>query len=234
MTKKLHATDMKHDRFREGTGKALKSAVPFVQQHRTALIGAAVAFVAVVVGWSVIAAVTDHRREASQDLLAQAVESLQDASSKDPGTDPAAALDKARKAADELVASYPGSAAGQVGQYYQGVVALRQGRSKDAQASLQGFVDAHPAHDLVPQALSALAAAAEDAGDAAAAEKALRRLVDGDWELFPTGAALMDLGRFYERQGRADEAKAIYERLTTEEAFASSPFATAARQRLEG
>ena len=44
----------------------------------------------------------------------------------------------------------------------------------------------------------------------------------------------MELGRFYERHDRRDEATALYERLATEEAFSASPYARLAQQRLDG
>jgi predicted Zn-dependent protease len=191
-----------------------------------------------VVGWSAISAWASHRRVASQDLLARAIDAFGDATAARSGEpaaqDGAAALVAAREILDELVGSFGGTDAGRAGLYYRGAVALRQGRTADAVADLTAFVEAHPDHDLVPQALAATATALEDAGNAADAEAALRRLTDGAWHLYPEDAALMELARFYERQGRREEAHSVYERLSTTEAFAKSPYAPLARQRLDG
>jgi TolA-binding protein len=248
MAKKLHAREMKHDRFREETGKALTRATPFLHEHQRALTIGGVALLVVVIAWSASSTWLARRRVASQDQLARAVASLREASADATSADAtsadatgdtarataATALETARGLTNELVDQHGSTSAGRLGAYLRGTLALRQGQPAEAVTLLQAFVDDNPRHALVPSALAALAAAQEDAGDVAGAETTLRRVADGTWEMYPAAAALMDLARFYDRQGRRAEARAIYERLTSEDAFTDSPYASTARRELDG
>ena len=64
---------------------------------------------------------------------------------------------------------------------------------------------------------SVLAAAQEQSGDTAAAEATLQQLRSDSDSGYPADAATMDLARFYERQGRLDEARSLYGELAPAE-----------------
>ncbi len=117
----------------------------------------------------------------------------------------------------QAVSDEHGGTTGAIAEHYVGVAQLRDGDAAGAVATLNEAVAANSSSWQTTLTLSVLAAAQEQAGDATAAEATLQRLREEDGLGYPADAATMDLARFYERQGRLDEARSLYGELSPDE-----------------
>lgn len=234
MSKKLHAKDLRRDEVAEVVTHAAEDTVRFSQQHRRGLVVGAAAVAVLAIGAVVVAWRSDASAQSSFKDYAAAMDKLDKASATDTAAgEGKPTLDEAAAALGKVADDHSGTTAGRLAAYEQGLALIRAGKAKEGADVLEAFVAKNASYWTTPNALAALAAAREDAGDAKAAEDALVRLRDGKWRSWPDGAAQILLAEFYERQGRMDDAKAIYQTLSKDEKLLKSAYGAQAKSRLE-
>jgi len=143
----------------------------------------------------------------------------------------AAAVDGALK---DLAAKAPGSPAEVDGILLAGARLMREGKAAEAQAEYRRFLDAAAAgHPLRWAAREGLAFAVEAQGDLDAALTEFKALA-GEKGVFYRDMGLWHQGRVLERQGKTDEALAIYRQYIAEYPLSDPSLAQSeVRKRLE-
>lgn len=234
MSKKLHAKDLRRDEVAEAVTHAADGALTVARSHqRPFVIGAIAVLVlglaAIIVAWRVEA--SRSRAVAAYGEAARAWEKADGAALE--GDEAKPSWDDVAAEMGQVADASPGTPSGRLARLQQGRALLRAFKPREAADVLGRFVEQNPRHWATPEALVALAAAREDAGDADGAEKALVELRDGSWRNWPKGGADMLLARFYERHGRADEARQLYEKIKDDADLEDSDWARQAAVRLE-
>jgi hypothetical protein len=235
MSKKFHAKDLRRDEVAEAVTHAAEGTYEFSREHRRGLLWGGIAIAVIAVAGIVIAWRTDASRRASltaysdaghQWALAAGDETPKTGETKPTWDDVAAKF-------ATVEADYARTDSGKLALLHHGLALARAGKPQDAAARLEEFTTKYPSHWATPDALAALAAAREDAGDTKGAEDALGKLRDGQWRAWPDGAAQVLLAQLYEREGRTADATAIYEAIAKDEKLKDSPFVSQAKARLD-
>ena len=234
MSKKLHAKDLRRDEVVEAVSHAGEATYEFSREHRSGLLYGGIAVLAVALIGIVVAWRVDVSRRAGLQAYAEATKTWRQASGDLPMDEGATkpTWDEVATKLGAVAEEHGGTASGRLAAMQQGLALLRAGKPQDAAPLLDAFVAKNPSHWATPDALAALAAAREDAGDAAGAEAALTKLRDGKWRAWPNGAAQVLLAQLYERQGRTADARAVYESLTKDEKLKDTTWGSQATSRL--
>ena len=214
MSKKLHAKDLKKDQLVETLGEIWGPAVHWFEENRRTVIWTLGAVVVLLLGAAAVGSMRQSSERSAQAALGAALEKLSEAETsagEGETVDWAALQSEFKKVADEH-----GGTASRVAEHYLGVAQLRAGDAAGAVATLSSASAGAFDDWRTPLTLSVLAAAQEQAGDPSSAEATLKKLRERNALGFPADAAAMELARFYERQGRLDEARALYAELAAE------------------
>jgi tetratricopeptide (TPR) repeat protein len=220
MSKKLHAKDLKRDEFIESLGELWGPAFHWLQVNKNAIIYGSGAVLLGLLAIGVFGSMMERGERQAQAALGFALDQLAEAESAAADDTVAGPSWGDVQASFEAVADEHGGTSGAIAKHYVGVAQLRAGDAAGAVATLSEAAEATNSPWQTSLTLSVLAAAQEQAGDAAAAEATLNRLREEGSVGYPADAAAMDLARFYERQGRLDEARSLYAELVPDESAA--------------
>ncbi|MGH9867614.1 MAG: tetratricopeptide repeat protein [Candidatus Polarisedimenticolia bacterium] len=132
--------------------------------------------------------------------------------------------------AEALLSSHPSSRQAHWATYWKGVAQKDLGRFDEAQATLDPLTTLDDEPFLSALARMQRAQVSEAKGDLAAAAESYASLAASAPARFPAEIALMNQARVLDAQGKAEEAKAIYRRVTQE--YPESPYASDAARRI--
>ncbi len=131
---------------------------------------------------------------------------------------------------ENLIESYGGQSAGRLGRIIFGHICLAGGAYDDAVTYYQGALeDFEGDPSLMNTLLSGLGSALQQKGDDTAAVVQYQRLVNTGNAVLKD-AALFNLGVLYERMGKPDEVKKVYERLSAD--FPDSMYTGLVREKI--
>lgn len=211
------------------------SAYDWIVEHKNALLGAIAVLVLAVGGASLLRA---NSREKEEALGAKLSTALQLENRPVLETAPEGSTEKTFKSKDEKQKAVteafeavrkeaPGSDAAQVAGLHLAKAEMEAGKPADAAAKYEEYLAAVKSGGLRLFALENLGYALEAKGDDAKAAEAFARLGD---EGAP-GRALFHKARLAEKAGKKDEARKLYEQVTTD--YSKEVVAGDARTRLE-
>jgi len=231
----------RHDMKRDELVATLERGVDYAQHHtRGILIGMAVAAGVGALGlagwlwWQ-------HRRVEANELLARAIQVAQaplDPAAPKPDdprrpsfADEAARRSRAVGLLEELREDYGGTGAAAAGTVYLAGLKLEAGEAEEALRLFEEAGGGSP-DDLVGAAawLTRLRADREQ-GKGEEVVAALRAALEADQRPLPDDVLLYELGATLEMLGRAEEARAAYQRIIDE--FPRSPYQGLARERAQ-
>lgn len=221
MAQKISRRQLKHDEFVE----AGLDAGQWLEKHwrSVALVAGVLVSVGVLfAGWSWW---QQSRLARAGGLAAEGFGLLSPTDTSTP-PNPVAAADKFREAAQTA----GNSPLAKVARTYQGVALLRQGKAAEAVPILESVADTVSDPVLGGTARALLADALDTAGNPDRAAEVLRGLADAADASYPPELALMRLGEVRARQGKADEARRVWEEVLSR--FPESPAAAQARDRM--
>lgn len=215
----------------------LESLTLAAEHHARSLLIAAVA--AVVLIAAVIAGVWYSRSQATEAALQFAqLQRVVDApvvqGAGAPGAlsyaTPQARAEEILRRADALLTEHPSSRQARWAGYWKAVAQKDLGRHADALATLDPLAQSQEDPLLSGSARMQQAQVNEAQGNLQAAAEAYAGLAASAPARFPAEMALMAQARVLEAQGKGEEAKAIYRRVTQE--YPESPYASDAGRRL--
>ena len=136
----------------------------------------------------------------------------------------------ALQAFQQVVASYPSSAAGIAARYHIASSQLSMNKLAEAEQSFREIISSGGNHIYVPMSKMGLASALAGQKKFDDAIKVLTDLAADRDGALPVDGVLMELARTYVRAGKPQEARAAFKRVVDE--FSQSPLAPEARQQL--
>jgi len=142
---------------------------------------------------------------------------------------PSARAQEVLTRAEALLTEHPSSRQAHWAAYWKGVAQKDLGRFDEALATLDPLATLGDEPFLSALARMQRAQVSEVKGDLAAAAESYASLAASAPARFPVEIALMNQARLLEAQGKPDEAKAIYRRVTQE--YPESPYASDAARR---
>jgi tetratricopeptide (TPR) repeat protein len=207
--------------------------VDWVQDNQATVMGFLAAVVLAGLGYGVYTVVDKSNNTAATAAFASALEIWETPVSADPPADPPAEGKKkpyataeekfkaARTAFEGVTSQHKGRGGAIFSQLYVGHAALELGDPQGAVAAYQAFLDAAAKDDPLRFAgYNGLAAAKEATGDVKGAIAALEDLVSLA-DKADEDAALLGLGRLYQKDGDLDKARARLEKLIADHAESS-------------
>jgi predicted negative regulator of RcsB-dependent stress response len=132
-----------------------------------------------------------------------------------------ALLASAKNAQDyrQLIARYPNTPAGASAYLFLAEAQSKEKKFKDANTTLQDFIDKNPKHQLVSTARMAMAANLESTGKTDEALAIYRQIATGDQKDFNRPLALISEVRLLKMKNRTEEARRVCETILTEYRF---------------
>lgn len=210
----------------------------WIEQHPTLLLGAAGAFVALVVGFWGVSSYLRSREAKAADLLARGQAALE-APVVRTGAKPEDAYspsfstpeERSRVSAERLAsAAAGGGKPSRLASYLEGVALLERGDAGGAIAALEPAVDELRNDDTArPLARAVLASAYSQAGQL---EKALTlwQALGEEGSGYPRDLALLGLARTHEASGQTEQARKAWQEIV--DSHPSSPVRTEASEAL--
>ena len=231
----------RHDMKQDDLVTVIEKTRSYVDRNPTLVrnIGIGAAAVLVLVGgfsyWrsSRKAAAADLGREAHARMAAPVVATNADPTNVSAPSYPTEAdRDKAAlESYTTLATRYGSSPEGRVALYYQGVLLARTGRTQEAQAALEQFLDHSSSSLLTDLAKVQLAQIHGQNGDLDGAAKMFSEIAENKGA-FPRDWALYYLASTQEKQGKRDEAAKTYATIVKE--FPTSTFSAEATRKSRG
>jgi predicted negative regulator of RcsB-dependent stress response len=196
-------------------GEAVADAGHWLEQHWSDFFKWAAALlvgIGLIVGWRAWAA---HRREASQELLASAVHSYDQARAS--GAPAEGELDRVAGELQTVIERGGSGTTGQLARLYRGSALFQLGRMDEAATELGSVLESK----ALPPTLAATAAALLvrvhlAAGREDQATALLTAAIEHPEETIPADQALLSLGRIHAAGGNADEARVAWQRIIDE------------------
>jgi TolA-binding protein len=233
MSDRITRKDIRRDEFVE----TLEKGVEYTQGHVRSILVAVAALVGIgALGWGFFAWRNNVRMSAN-DALAQAMHAWSgtiDAAAPKPDdpTAPTFASEDARRVRAKelfttLVRDHSGTSAGDVGNLYLAAIATQQGQIEEARGMWQKYLASHR-HDMLAASVQLdllRLDRAQGKGDQVIAD--LRKLIDDPDRTVPQDTLLFELARTLESQGKLDEARKAWQRITDE--YPRSPYAAEAQ-----
>lgn len=210
MARRISKKSIKQDEFIE----AAFDAGAWIEKHwRTvaACVGAALALVLIVAGWSF----WGGRRDAEVSRLVSEGLYLYTGQKDATGSPGAGRFAEALPVFEQAARLGKSSARGRVAEFYRGASLLRLGRTAEALPILEGVANSSSDRPLVDAARGLLAEAYAKAGDVEKAAAAYRKLSETPGAAFPPDIALLQLARTYEDRGRSRDARQVLQEIVT-------------------
>lgn len=234
---RLRRQEIKRDEVREWMGEAIGwSAEHRRQLFRWLAVAGAVLLVGVLVFTFLL-----FRARRVHETLARALSiyhaPIVDASAARPDDPeaPSFADEAARRArAKELFESAEGvgwTDAGKLARVYLGEIARQEGDLAAAREHWQAFVEHRRDHALTASVWQNLLSLDREEGRIEEVEKTLQAQLAGSSRILPEDVLLWELGVTLELEGKAEEARDVFQRLADD--FPRSPYTGEARARLE-
>jgi tetratricopeptide (TPR) repeat protein len=229
---RLHRKDYKRDEL----VSTLESLTVAAEHHMRSLIlagAAALVLIVAVVGgiWYSRSQAADAARELGQ--LQKAVDAPVAAAGvvgSPSYATPQARAEEILRRADVLIADHPSSRQARWASFWKAVAQKDLGRYDEALSGLTPLAGLTDEPFLSALARMQQAQVSEKKGDLAAAAESYASLASSAPARFPAEMALMNQARLLEAQGKGEEARAIYRRITQE--YPDSPYASAAGRHL--
>jgi TolA-binding protein len=230
MARRISKQRMKHDEFIE----VAFDAGAWIEKHwRTvaACVGAALALVLIVAGWSWWSGRRDTEvaRLVSEGLYLYSGQ--QDASAGAGQSVSAGRYAEALPLFEKAARLGKRSPRGRVAEFYRGASLLRLGRAVEAIPVLEDVAGSASDRPLADAARGLVAEAYAKAGDVEKAAAAYRKLSETAGAAFPPDVALLQLARVYEDRGRARDARQVLQEIISK--YPQGSAAAEARTRLE-
>lgn len=137
------------------------------------------------------------------------------------------------EAFDAVIAKYPGSKAAANSMLAKAELLWEQNQKDSSTAALKSFLETNSKHPLVTQTKLALASRLDGMGEKAEAKKLFEELVANHADSEVTPLAAIRLADLLWSEGKADEAKAIYETLPSKYPGTNQPFFDQSQERLK-
>ena len=132
----------------------------------------------------------------------------------------------------QLIARYPNTPAGASAYLFLAEAQSKEKKFKDANATLQDFIDKNPKHQLASTARMAMAANLESAGKTEEALAIYRQIGTGDRKDFNRPLALISEVRLLKAKDRTEEARRVCETILTDYRFPADQRGGAADNRV--
>jgi tetratricopeptide (TPR) repeat protein len=210
---------LKEDRFSKVTFQAAENAVHWSDEHRSTLIMAAIAVVAVAAiaigGWYYVNQ-QDEKASAELSTALRAFEApIRPAGMPaQPGMDSFASAQErattARKQFQAIVDKYPHTHTADMARYFVGLASSQLGDNAAAERSLQEAANSSNS-DLAALGKFALASVYRTENKNTQAVDLYKQLIDKPTIVVSKATAQMELAGFYETQQKPDEAKKLYD-----------------------
>jgi len=215
---------LKQDRFSKVTFEAAGNAAHWSEEHKSTLIVAAIAVVAIAAiafgGWYYINS-QDEKASAEFSTAVRTWETpLRPAGvPPQPGSDSFASSQErataARKQFQAIVDKYPRTHTADMARYFVGLASAQLGDNAAAERSLQEAAHSSNA-DLAALGKFALASVYRAENKDAQAIDLYKQLIDKPTLVVSKATAQIELASFYESRQKPDEAKKIYEQVQKE------------------
>jgi tetratricopeptide (TPR) repeat protein len=215
---------LKQDRFSKVTFEAAGNAAHWSEEHKSTLIAAAIAVVAIAAiafgGWYYINS-QDEKAGAEFSTAVRTWETpLRPAGvPPQPGSDSFASAQErataARKQFQTIVDKYPRTHTADMARYFVGLAAAQLGDNAAAERSLQEAAHSSNA-DLAALGKFAQASVYRAENKDAQAVDLYKQLMDKPTLVVSKATAQLELASFYESRQKPDEAKKIYEQVQKE------------------
>jgi len=215
---------LKQDRFSKVTFEAAGNAAHWSEEHKSTLIAAAIAVVAIAAiafgGWYYINS-QDEKASAEFSTAVRTWETpLRPAGvPPQPGSDSFASAQErgtaARKQFQAIVDKYPRTHTADMARYFVGLASAQLGDNAAAERSLQEAAHSSNA-DLAALGKFALASVYRGENKDAQAIDLYKQLMDKPTLVVSKATAQLELASFYESRQKPDEAKKIYEQVQKE------------------
>ena len=215
---------LKQDRFSQVTIEAAEKTVHWSEEHKTALIVAAIAVVVLAAiafgGWYYI----NSQDEKASAELSSAVRVFEApvrpaGAPAQPGFESYASLQEratlARKQYQDIVNKYPNTRTAAMARYFVGLSASQLGDNAAAERDLQDAANSSNA-DLSSLGKLALASVYRAENKNTQAADLYKQLIDKPTLVVSKTTAQLELAGFYETQQKPDEAKKIYDQIQKE------------------
>jgi len=215
---------LKQDRFSKVTFEAAESAAHWSEEHKSTLIAAAIAVVAIAAiafgGWYYINS-QDEKASAEFSTAVRTWETpLRPAGvPPQPGSDSFASAQErataARKQFQAIADKYPRTHTADMARYFVGLASAQLGDNAAAERSLQEAAHSSNA-DLAALGKFALASVYRAENKDAQAIDLYKQLMDKPTLVVSKATAQLELASFYESRQKPDEAKRLYDQVAKE------------------
>jgi tetratricopeptide (TPR) repeat protein len=215
---------MKQDRFSKVTIEAAEKTAHWTVEHQSKVIAAVIAVVVIAAiafgGWYYVNA-QDEKASGELSTSVRTFETpLRPAGvPAQPGYDTFASLQErataARKQFQEIVDKYPRTHTADMARYFVGLSSAQLNDNAAAERNLQEAANSSNA-DLAALGKFALASVYRSENKSTQAIDLYKRLIDKPTLVVSKATAQLELAGFYESQGKADEAKKIYDQVQKE------------------